>query len=289
MELIEPTCLADKKVLLSGNRCGHDPKSPRCAIFPERHKKRPDILEQAKARLHERYFKPDTFFKDLKNPSCRQKRSERREAIMSVSEVLVQHCDLETLRVGWYAGKLLNKFNPLSLIKIAKLAGMQVWRAKRAMRDMVKAGYLFLKRRFKKTEQGDYYGEFSIRTLSIKFFKHLGFSYSTLELKRHWRRKKTAIEQARNNPVLKELSDLCDTNAKQPRRRKDDESNVEAQKIAERAEQERQALEFDLIGAELARIKHLHPGTSHLALCDLARKNLIARGELDPDREENPP
>jgi len=172
-----------------GNRCGHVPHEPRFYLRPEDNKARPSVLENAIERLQDVYRRPKKFFRKLAtfHPSDRQKRSERREAIASVSQVLLHYLELSTLRVGFYAG---TKFIQLDLEYIAKKAGLNFIRAKRAMADLVKAGYIKTSRQFDKKEDGTFQGKPSIREISVQFFIDLGIDIQKLFFTREWKRKK---------------------------------------------------------------------------------------------------
>ena len=178
-----------QSIVILGNRCGHLPHQPRFYLRPEHTKARPSVLEHAIERLKDVYHRPKKFFKKLAtfHPSDRQKRSERREAIASVSQVLLHYLELSTLRVGFYAG---TKFIHLDLEYIAKKAGLNFIRTKRAMADLVKAGYIQVSRQFDKKEDGTFKGKPSIREISVQFFVDLGMDIQKLFFTREWKRKK---------------------------------------------------------------------------------------------------
>ena len=98
----------------------------------------------------------------------RQVRSERREAIAAVSQVLLHYLELSTLRVGFYVG--LNKFIHLDIEYIAKKANLSFSRAKRAITALAEAGYIKITRQYKKKEDGTFDGEPSIREIAVQFF-----------------------------------------------------------------------------------------------------------------------
>jgi hypothetical protein len=177
---------------IPGNRCGHVPTSPRLFNRPDHNKPRPHILEQAIGKLKDVYDRPKKFFKKLAtfNPSNRQKRSERREAIASVSQVLLHYFDLVTFRVGFYTAS--GVFVPLDLEYIAEKAGIHFGRAKRAIAEITKAGYADAVRQFTKKENGTFQGSASIRKLSVQFFIDLGIDIQKLSFARDWKRKQQA-------------------------------------------------------------------------------------------------
>lgn len=173
-----------------GNRCGHVPREPRFYHRPENHKRRPSVLEGAILALESAYHVPKRFLKSFVglNPKNRRKRSERREAASSVAQVLLHYLELSTLRVGFYDGS--GGFVPLDLTYIAKKAGITFTRAKRAISDLVKAGYIKVARQFDKKDDGTFRGLPSIREISVQFFLDLGVDIERLFFTREWKRKK---------------------------------------------------------------------------------------------------
>jgi hypothetical protein len=186
------------QAIITGNRCGHAPDAPRFFNRPDRHKPRPSILENAIEKLKDVYRRPKKFFGRLAtfHPHDRQKRSERREALASVSQVLLHYLELSTLRVGFYADP--NKFIPLDLHYIAKKAGISVTRAKRAIADLAKAGYIKVSRQFNKKDDGTFKGLPSIREIAVQFFIDLGIDVQKLFFTREWKRKKEEKAQAKS-------------------------------------------------------------------------------------------
>jgi hypothetical protein len=185
------------QALVTGNRCGHATDAPRFFNQPESHKRRPSVLANAIEQLQDVYRRPKKFFRKLStfHPHDRQKRSERREAIASVSQVLLHYLELSTLRVGFYGSP--NKFVPLDLKYIAKKAGLSFSRAKRAITDLAKAGYIKLTRQFTKQDDGTFKGAPSIREIAVQFFIDLGLDVQKLFFARDWKRKKDEKAQAK--------------------------------------------------------------------------------------------
>lgn len=182
-----------------GNRCGHVPNDPRFYLRPENHKRRPTVLEKAIEALQDAYRWPKKLLKKLLglNPSKRRKRSERREAMTSFLQVLIHYLDLVTLRVGFYNEK--SEFIHLDLEYIAKKARVSLNRAKRAVADLVKAGYIEIVRRFDKKEDGTFKGLPSVRKVSMQFFIDLGADMQRLFIAREWKRKKQEKALAKKN------------------------------------------------------------------------------------------
>ena len=70
-------------------------------------------------------------------------------------------------------------------------------RAKRAVADLVKAGYITITRQFDKKEDGTFKGLPSIREVSIQFFIDLGMDIQRLFFAREWKRKQREKERAK--------------------------------------------------------------------------------------------
>jgi hypothetical protein len=193
------------QVIVSGNRCGHVPDEPRFFNRPDHHKRRPSVLENAIEKLKDVYRRPKKFFKKLAtfHPHDRQVRSERREAIASVFQVLLHYLDLSTLRVGFWAD---NKFVPLDLVYIAKKASIGLLRARRAISDLVQAGYIKTSRQFDKKEDGSFAGLPAIREISVQAFIDLGADMQKLFFSREWKRKEQ--EKAVAKKSYKKLSGI---------------------------------------------------------------------------------
>src|SRR5262249_6523178 len=122
------------QAVVSGNRCGHAPDEPRFFTPPDHHKRRPTVLDRAIDKWEEVYWKAKKkFFMKLASFHAygRQVRSERREAIAAVSQVLLHYLELSTLRVGFYVSN--NKFIHLDIEYIANKANLSFSRAKRAI------------------------------------------------------------------------------------------------------------------------------------------------------------
>lgn len=237
---------------ISGNRCGHAPRDPRFYLRPEPHKPRPSVLEQAIDRLKDVYRRPKKFFKKLATFHLhdRQKRSERREAIASVSQVLLHYLELSTLRVGFFteAG-----FVHLDLNYIAAKAGLSFIRAKRAIADLVRAGYIKVSRQFGKKDDGTFDGKPSIREISIQFFIDLGVDMQKLSSIRAWKRKKQ--EKVAEKRARKKMRDMMEAAASLGRRAfppKKRARNVKTeQELIERA------MELHKINPERSLTEHL--------------------------------
>src|SRR5579885_77224 len=194
------------QAIVTGNRCGHEPDAPRFFSPPDHHKRRPTVLDRAIDKWEEVYRKAKKFLGRLatSHSGGRQVRSERREAIAAVSQVLLHYLELSTFRVGFYAG--FNKFIHLDIEYIAKKANLSFSRAKRAITALAEAGYIKITRQYKKKEDGTFDGEPSIREISIQFFIDLGMDVQKLFFARDWKRKKEEKAKAKNG--LKKLKGI---------------------------------------------------------------------------------
>ena len=208
--LSDQPILADRtnqiQAIVTGNRCGHSPDAPRFFSPPESHKRRPAVLDRAIDQWEVVYRKAKKFFKKLATSHIdgRQVRSERREAIAAVSQVLLHYLELSKLRVGFYVG--LNKFIHLDIEYIAKKANLSFSRAKRAITALAEAGYIKITRQYKKKEDGTFNGEPSIREIAVQFFVDLGMDVQKLFFARDWKRKKE--ENAKAKDALKKLKGI---------------------------------------------------------------------------------
>lgn len=176
-----------------GNRCGHDPTTPRYFQPSPEHKARAQVLEKTKSRLAMFYVEPLQWLKDL-CPLARQQRSERREAIAALGQVLLHYVDMVSLKVGIALDAL--SFRGLTLDFLAKKANLSFKRAQRALHDLARAGYITLKRRYRTfvDKSLSFKGLPMLKTLSAKFFTHLGIEYHTLVRHREWSRKQREIK-----------------------------------------------------------------------------------------------
>lgn len=194
------------QAIVSGNRCGHVPDAPRFFTPPDHHKRRPPVLDRAIDAWEVVYRKAKKFFKKLatSHDNGRQVRSERREAIAAVSQVLLHYLELSTLRVGFYVSH--SKFVHLDIEYIANKANLSFSRAKRAINALAEAGYIKITRQYKKKEDGTFDGEPSIREIVAQFFIDLGMDVQKLFFARDWKRKKEEKAQAKNG--LKKLKGM---------------------------------------------------------------------------------
>ena len=200
---------------VTGNRCGHDPKSPRWFEPPADHAPRPPILTKWIGRVRQFYTDPS-----IKIPSLahvlfgrkqaadpegdhhpRKMRSERREACCSLLGAIAHYCDLPSLclSVPQPDGSLL----PVRMDTLAERAGLTLRRAERAMRDIVEAGLLAVYPRCELQDDGTYIGHAAIRVVTPSFFGLFGLE-ARLEHDRRRISQKRTKERADRLPTRTE-------------------------------------------------------------------------------------
>lgn len=187
-----------------GNWCGHDPTSPRFFQKPEQHKERPKIITWAMETWQRFYMLPQSYFKELRfsRNSLRQQRSESREALASIAQVLLHYTELASLRVG--IPHASSGFRSLTIEFLANKAGVGLKRAQRAIKLLVRAGYLNMIERFDVKEER-FIGLAAVKSLTPAFFKACGINLQALSAQRSLARKRlnkrrsTFIENAQES------------------------------------------------------------------------------------------
>ena len=202
-------------VTVAGNRCGHDPATPRWFEPPPQHAARPKILLQLQERVRA-YFDDPKVLPSLNaaNGSPRQQRSERREACLDLLGALVHYLDLATLRVG--IPQTDGSTQGLSLAFLAEKAGLGRRRTERACRDLRHAGLVTVYPRAQSTGDDHYRGLPAIRGVPVALFQVFGLSKwlqheRDKAVKRHRRHRRrheataTAADQGRRELNLEAL------------------------------------------------------------------------------------
>jgi hypothetical protein len=185
-----------------GNKCGHDPRSPRLSpASPIRKGKGglPRILSLAAERAKAWYFHPKKC-KLLQSHPNRKTRSERREACQIVIETILSHLDLASLCLG--APTLENGFIDIDMKTLVATAGIGQRRIELAIVLLKDAGFLEVTQPRTQNDQGDYYGCRAIRVLKAAFFEWLDLG-PMLETER---RKASARLQRRAQKANRKLS-----------------------------------------------------------------------------------
>ena len=210
-------------VTVAGNRCGHDPATPRWFEPPPQHAARPKILLQLQERVRA-YFDDPKVLPSLNaaNGSPRQQRSERREACLDLLGALVHYLDLATLRVE--IPQADGTLQGLSLAFLAEKAGLGRRRAERACRDLRRAGLVTVYPRAQPTGDERYRGLPAIRGVPEALFQVFGLSKwlqherdkAVKRHRRHHRRHEaaaTAADQGRRELNLEALRQRAETAA----------------------------------------------------------------------------
>lgn len=180
-------------VMRQGNWCGHDPESPRFFQKPQEHKERPKIITWAIDAWRRYYGLPTSYFKELRmrRNSTRQQRSEAREALASIAQVLLHYTELASLRVG--VPHASEGFRSLTIEFLADKAGIGLKRAQRAIKLLVRAGYLKMIERFDvKVDAGKerFIGLAAVKCLTPAFFKACNINLQALSAQRALARKR---------------------------------------------------------------------------------------------------
>ena len=176
----------------SRKACEHLPDAPKFFERPSHHKRTYDVLHRACERLKEYYFDPrDNWLPNLEfaRDSNRQTRSERREAIAAVGQVMANYVDMASLKVAFW--KKEGSY-PISVELLAKLAKLSRRRCERALSDMKRAGYLEFEYRVKTLSDGTLQPMVAIKKLAKLFFYHLGISFEKLQQVQDYAKKKLA-------------------------------------------------------------------------------------------------
>jgi len=200
-----------------GNWCGHDPESPRFFLKPEEHKTRPKIITWAMEAWQRFYLLPASYFKAIRlfRNSSRQQRSEAREALACISQVLLYYTELASLRVG--IPQVNEGFRSLTIEFLAEKAGIGLKRAQRAIKLLVRAGYLKMIERFDVKEEGGndrFIGLAAVKCITPSFFKACGINMQALSAQRGQARKRlnkkrsVHIAQAQESQAARNVFDF---------------------------------------------------------------------------------
>ncbi|MGI0034955.1 MAG: replication protein RepA [Nitrososphaera sp.] len=160
-----------------GNRCGHNPASPRSFEAPEHHKARPGILRKLTEKLSSYYHSPAKTLPslNLSNGKDSKQRSERREACIQLLSCLIHFLDLLTLRVG--IPQQNGTFAGLTLPYLSNLSGLELRRAERACHDLVISGILKVHPIAQQNSTAEFTGLPAIRTISKALFQSFNLAY----------------------------------------------------------------------------------------------------------------
>ena len=156
-----------------GNKCDHDKEAPRLFERSKELKRPPLAIEIAMRNADEFYFQRGAFLQNIAyaRMSMRQQRSESREAVASLVKVLVSHCDMEDMQVVRY--RQGNK-SLVTVLELARIAGLGYKRCQRAMKVLKEAGYLKLKIRYERVASGEIKPLIAIKKILPRMFLDLG-------------------------------------------------------------------------------------------------------------------
>jgi len=176
-------------IIRQGNWCGHSPALPRFFKTPDAHKARPKIITWAIDAWSRFYESPLLYFNEIRmyRHSDRQQRSESREALSSIAQVILHYTELASLRVG--VPHVTDGFRSLTIEFIAKKAGIGVKRAQRAIKLLVRAGYMKMIERFD-FKDDRFIGLAAVKCLTPSFFKACGINLQALSAQRRLARKR---------------------------------------------------------------------------------------------------
>lgn len=169
--------------LRTGNRCGHNPSQPRFCDNSRRGRGgHPPVITQMCAQLQQLYSNRSILstWQNL-NPSGRRRRSEIREAAITVGQfLLTQWFQLETNRCV-FSGDLFLEVPTVEHLK-NKISQSEHWqdstisigRINAVLSEWTAAGYITSKQRREKLKSGEWKCYPAIRTFTKKFFLELG-------------------------------------------------------------------------------------------------------------------
>jgi hypothetical protein len=169
-----------------GNRCGHLPEFPTFYERSPNKKKTYEVIHTAHENLKKYYHEPKKYLNGIHHSRyyvdngsvCHMKtqRSESREAVARVLGLIIDCCDLETMRsVVYKDGKATN----ISLLYIAMFLGLTYKRVYRALRVLQQNEYITF------DYQSRYIGDKFVKIVAIKKISRKAFidlDVSTLKL-----------------------------------------------------------------------------------------------------------
>ena len=173
--------------VLTGNRCGHDKTFLREYRRPLKHKQPPPIILSGIDALSTAFYAPAKLLQRFHTLNInRRKKSERRESVIAVMQVLINYVDLDSLRVGTYDE---GNINHCRTAFIAKKTGFGLRRVERALKDIEAAGYAEIERNVKQRRWVR--GWFQVNKIKLTrwFFLDLGLSNQYLQVSQHFKRK----------------------------------------------------------------------------------------------------
>lgn len=187
----------------TGNRCGHVPAKPVLDPIVELHAKAPPILRDAIKKVRAFYAQPETM--PYLNHDDRQRRSESRESIVVVLNVLLKHLDLVTMKLQQVTAQG-SRLNP-SIKYLHAQSGLSLSRFKRAWLALIDSGLINSFKQHEKTEKGDYKGLPSIKTVTPLLFKALNMA-KRLKHTRDYLSEKQRLNKAKKLPMQEAIQQI---------------------------------------------------------------------------------
>lgn len=165
-------------VILPRKLTDHNFRIARRIDFPNL-RKRPVVIQKIIQGLDKFYREPDKYLTKIRdlNPWListkmpRKTRSQSREAIKLIAQVIAYNLELSTMRVV----SNHHTYTPLPLKKLVRQGGITISRGVRALGKLAEAGYLKVDRQFRAV-RGVVEGLASIREVTPLFFAHLGLA-----------------------------------------------------------------------------------------------------------------
>lgn len=121
----------------------------------------------------------------------RQKRSDRRQNIISVLQVIIPQMDLDTFAWGQWFTKHdgTSDFYTRGIEYLSEKTGMNIKAVSRAISDMEDKGYIQSTERNAIGKKEKQIRHYSLRRITNKFFLEMGFLKKTIEGIKAWKRK----------------------------------------------------------------------------------------------------
>lgn len=189
----------------SGNKCGHNPKSPRHFSPPKKHANRPKFLKTGIERVKVYNAKPSLFpTLNAANGSDRQQRSERRESCAALLSCIMHYTDLATFLVG--IPQADGSMQGLTMPYLAEKSELSERRTERAIRDLKRAGFVTVYTICEKIGDTVYKGVAAIRAVNPKVFTLLGLDGWLRHERKRASEKKAKREAKRNAKAAANLS-----------------------------------------------------------------------------------
>ena len=157
----------------SGNRCGHNPASPKFLVQPHA-QNMPKFIARSIDLVEHYYYR----LKDLPQLDTlnrhRKKRSERREAVIQTLKALLKYMDLVTMTVG-----IPTKDGQvgLTLLRLHQETTISFPRFKRAIADLRAAGLLSISQPRMTNSAGQVRGLVGIKAISARLFEALKIDF----------------------------------------------------------------------------------------------------------------